>query len=122
MIMMRHLQNLLNLFMKEDLTMYKIQVYIPLESVDTIREVITQAGGGRIGNYAGCMSWWQVHSSWTSLPGAHPYDGAVGETTETDEYILQCRVDDAHLSTVLSAIREAHPYEEPVIDVVKLWK
>lgn len=54
--------------------MYKIQVYIPLESVDTIREVITQAGGGRIGNYAGCMSWWQVHSSWTSLPGAHPYD------------------------------------------------
>ena len=60
MIMMRrpllNLQNLLNLFMKEDLTMYKIQVYIPLESVDTIREVITKAGGGRIGNYAGCMS------------------------------------------------------------------
>ena len=70
MIMMR--RPLLNLFMKEDLTMYKIQVYIPLESVDTIREVITQAGGGRIGNYAGCMSWWQVHSSWTSLPGDTP--------------------------------------------------
>ena len=46
----------------------------------------------------------------------------LGETTETDEYILQCRVDDAHLSAVLAAIRDAHPYEEPVIDVVKLWK
>ncbi len=100
--------------------MYKIQVYLPLESMESIRAAIEGAGGGRIGNYGGCMSWWQVHSSWITLPGAHPYNGVVGERTEADEYVLQCRVDETHLSAVLSAIKKAHPYDEPVIDVVKL--
>ncbi len=100
--------------------MYKIQVYLPLESIDPIREAIKKAGGGRIGNYAGCMSWWQVHSAWTTLEGANPYNGTIGEETEEDEYILQCRVDESHLRDVICTIKVVHPYEEPVIDVVKL--
>ena len=100
--------------------MYKLQVYLPFEALDAVREAITENGGGQIGNYAGCMSWWQVHSAWTTLDGAHPYHGTVGEETEEDEYILQCRVDDAHIYAVVRAIKAVHPYEEPVIDVVRL--
>ena len=100
--------------------MYKIQVYLPFEAIDTIRDAIKEAGGGRIGNYAGCMSWWQVHSAWTTLEGANPYNGTIGEETEEDEYILQCRVDNGHIYDVIHAIKQVHPYEEPVIDVVKL--
>ena len=100
--------------------MYKIQVYLPLESLYPIREAIEKAGGGRIGNYGGCMSWWAVRSSWLTLPGANPYNGTVGERTEAEEYILQCRVDEAHLDAVVSAIKKAHPYDEPVVDIVKL--
>lgn len=105
---------------KEFFTMYKIQVYFPFESLDAIRQAITENGGGQIGNYTGCMSWWQVHSAWTPEEGAHPYEGEVGETTEEDEYILQCHVSEAYIHDVIRAIKEVHPYEEPVIDVVKL--
>ena len=39
---------------------------------------------------------------------------------EAEEYILQCRVDEAHIEPVVRAIKKAHPYEEPVVDVVRL--
>lgn len=100
--------------------MYKIQVYLPPEALCRIRKAIEQAGGGRIGNYAGCMSWWKVRSSWITLEGAHPYNGKTGERTEAEEYILQCRVDEDHVEEVIAAVKKAHPYEEPVVDVVRL--
>ena len=100
--------------------MYKIQVYLPPESLQAVRKAVEEASGGKIGNYEGCMSWWKVRSSWITMDGAHPYRGAVGERSEEEEYILQCRVDSAHLTGLLEAIRKVHPYEEPVVDVVKL--
>ena len=100
--------------------MYKIQVYLPPESLRKIRKAVEQAGGGKIGNYEGCMSWWKVRSSWITMDGAHPYNGKAGERTEAEEYILQCRVDEAQVDEVISAIKKAHPYEEPVVDVVRL--
>ena len=100
--------------------MYKIQVYLPPEALRKVRKAIEKAGGGKIGNYEGCMSWWNVRSSWITMDGAHPYNGKVGERTEAAEYILQCRVDDDHLAGVMAAIKKVHPYEEPVVDVVKL--
>lgn len=60
--------------------MYKIQVYLPPESLRKIRKAVEQAGGGKIGNYEGCMSWWKVRSSWVTMDGAHPYHGEVGGT------------------------------------------
>ena len=106
-------------FIKEDF-MYKIQVYLPEEALEKVRKSIEDHGGGVIGNYRGCMSWWKVRSSWISMDGAHPYNGKVGERTEDDEYILQCRVDEDHLRSVVEAVKKAHPYEEPVVDVVRL--
>ena len=100
--------------------MYKIQVYLPPEALRKIRKAIEKAGGGKIGNYEGCMSWWKVRSSWITMDGAHPYNGKAGERTEAEEYILQCRVDEAQVDEVISAIKKAHPYKEPVVDVVKL--
>lgn len=100
--------------------MYKIQVYLPEEALETVRKTIEEKGGGIIGNYRGCMSWWKVTSSWITMEGAHPYNGEVGKRTEEEEYILQCRVDEDHLKTVVEAIKKVHPYEEPVVDVVEL--
>ena len=100
--------------------MYKLQVYLPTEALRQVRKAIEKAGGGKVGNYTGCMSWWKVHSMWRSGDEAHPYMGEAGKRTETNEYILQCRVDEDHIHQVVEAIREVHPYEEPVIDVVRL--
>jgi hypothetical protein len=100
--------------------MYKVQVYLPIEALEDVKKAVETAGGGHIGNYAGCMSWWKVRSAWTTLEGAHPYYGIVGQRSESEEIILQFRCDEEHIHAVLDGIYKVHPYEEPVIDVVKL--
>ena len=48
--------------------------------------------------------------------------GSVGEVCTAPELRVEavCRAADAE--RVLAAVRRAHPYEEPVINVIPLWK
>lgn len=51
---------------------YKVQVYLPPEALYDIRDAVVKAGGGVIGNYSGCMSWWEVQSTTsTSIIHSH---------------------------------------------------
>ena len=43
---------------------YKIEVYLPIESLDSIRNALYEMGLGRVGDYEDCMSWYEVNSSW----------------------------------------------------------
>ena len=81
---------------------YKVQVYLPPEALYDIRDAVVKAGGGVIGNYSGCMSWWEVQSCWRSEEGAVPYN------------------DEAHIRAAVNRIKEVHPYERPVINVFLL--
>ena len=99
---------------------YKVQVYLPPEALYDIRDAVVKAGGGVIGSYSGCMSWWEVQSCWKSEKGAVPYNGEVGELTEGTEFLLEFRCDEAHIRAAVNRIKEVHPYERPVINVFLL--
>ena len=99
---------------------YKVQVYLPPEALYDIRAAVVKAGGGVIGNYSGCMSWWEVQSCWRSEEGAVPYNGEVGELTEGTEFLLEFRCDEAHIRAAVNRIKEVHPYERPAINVFLL--
>ena len=99
---------------------YKVQVYLPPEALYDIRDAVVKAGGGVIGNYSGCMSWWEVQSCWRSEEGAVPYNGEVGELTEGTVFLLEFRCDEAHIRAAVNRIKEVHPYERPVINVFLL--
>ena len=51
------------------------------------------------------------------LENARPAIGSVELLEEVDEEKIEVVVVEEHLSAVLSAVREAHPYEEPAIQV-----
>ena len=51
------------------------------------------------------------------LENARPAIGSVDVLEEVDEEKIEVVVVEEHLSAVLTAVREAHPYEEPVIQV-----
>ena len=59
--------------------MKKIVVTVPVESADNVRQVIGEAGGGKIGNYSFCS--FSVRGIGRFLPGegAHPAIGEVGK-------------------------------------------
>jgi hypothetical protein len=97
--------------------MKKIVVTVPVGDADTLRRAMGEAGAGKIGNYTYCS--FSVLGTGRFLPGegAHPAIGKVGDLETVDEERIEVSCDDALVERVVAAIRAAHPYEEPVIDL-----
>jgi hypothetical protein len=85
-----------------------------------LRDVIGNAGGGKVGNYTHCS--FTVKGTGRFIPqnGAHPAIGTVGKPEEVVEERIEVNCDETTLEPVLKAIRDNHPYEEPAIDVYPL--
>ena len=98
----------------------KIFVTIPPENVDEVRKAVCDAGAGIIGNYTYCTS--STKSIGTFIPNdnANPYIGENNKLEFVEEEKLEFICDINQVSKVLSKLREAHPYEEPAIDIVPL--
>jgi len=100
--------------------MYKIVVFVPTEHTDELRQAIGDAGGGKIGNYSHCSFSSRGIGRFKPLKCAHPAVGEVGKLEEVEEERIEFVCAEKALEGVLAAIRKAHPYEEPAVDVWKL--
>lgn len=100
--------------------MYKIVVFIPVENADNLRQVIGEAGGGKIGNYSHANFSTRGIGRFKPLEGAKPAIGEVEKLEEVEEERIEFVCADELLKSVLAAIRKAHPYEEPAIEVWRL--
>ena len=100
----------------------KLEIFIPESHLNLLRETLIQCDAGHIGNYDACMSYSHVVGTWRPLKGTHPYIGTEGEIIEEPEIKAEvtCRVSD--VDEIIAAIKEIHPYEEPVINAVPLMR
>lgn len=101
-------------------SMYKLVIFVPQGAVDLVREAMSDAGAGMIGNYTHCSFQTPGIGTYMPMPGAQPYAGSVGELALADEIRMEVLVPESALSDVISAMREAHPYEEVAFDVYPL--
>jgi hypothetical protein len=100
--------------------MYKLGFYVPPSHLEPVKAALFAAGAGRIGNYDSCA--WQTlgRGQYRPLPGSQPYQGQTGVVETLEEYRVELVCADELITTVVQALRAAHPYEEPAFDVVKL--
>ena len=75
-----------------------------------------------IGNYRGCLSWSRVTGSWIPEEGTDPAAGrkTIGERAIEPEIKIEVIVRDENLESVMKEIIKVHPYEEPLINVIRL--
>jgi hypothetical protein len=98
----------------------KIVVFVPIAYADKVREAMANSGAGKIGNYS--------HASFSSrgigrfkpLSGANPTIGKIGHLEEVEEERIEVICLSEIVRDVIQAIKEAHPYEEPAIDIYTL--
>lgn len=100
--------------------LYKLVVMLPPEALEGVERALSLSGAGRLGAYDHCSFRTSGIGCFRPLEGANPYSGIVGEIHRSDEFALQVLVPQEHLSAVLKALYEAHPYEEPAFDIIPL--
>lgn len=100
--------------------MVKIVVTVPANDAEKLMNAIGQTEAGKQGNYDFCSFSTKGVGRFRSLEGSHPTIGEVGKLEEVDEERIEVICPKEKLSEVVTAIKTAHPYEEPAIDVYPL--
>lgn len=100
--------------------MYKLCVFVPESHLDPVKQALFDAGAGRIGDYDSCC--WQVAGEGQFRPrvGADPFIGTIGAVEAVVEYKIELVCDDDLIRKAVSAMKAAHPYEEPAYQVWRL--
>jgi len=101
-----------------DETLYKLAVFVPEDAFDAVRHALADAGAGRIGDYEACA--FAVEGTGFFKPGTDtdPHIGeAGGEIESAEERKLEVEVARWKLGAVMTALDEAHPYEEVAYDL-----
>lgn len=100
--------------------MYKMSVTVPAAAADAVRSAMTDAGAGAFGLYDNCTFSSAGRGTFRPLPGANPALGTPGQTEEVAEIRIEALVGVSRLAAVQKAVRLAHPYEVPAVDVWEL--
>ncbi len=99
----------------------KIVVFTPACDLSAVRSAAWDAGAGRIGaGYDHCSFAVEGEGTFRPLEGSNPTLGEQGRDEHADEHRLELITPSSRVPAVLAAIREAHSYEEPAIDVLSL--
>ena len=100
---------------------FKVTVTVPSSHAGAVREAMGNAGAGRIGNYSHCSFTVKGIGRFRPEKGADPFIGKEGVLEEVEEEFIEVNCSKENLEAVVRAIRKAHPYEEPVIDIYPLY-
>lgn len=95
----------------------KVAAFVPTSHAEAVRDAMTQAGAGQLGDYSACTFSTPGQGTFQPEEGAHPFLGQVGQLERADEVRLEMICPPECLDRVVAAMREAHPYELPAYDV-----
>lgn len=106
--------------MNINISKVKIFVTIPAENVSDVRNAVCAAEAGVIGNYTYCTSSTKLTGTFIPNNNANPYIGENNKLEFVEEEKLEFVCDIDKVKTVITKLREVHPYEEPAIDIIPL--
>ncbi len=106
----------------DDFACCKLEIFIPETHLEALRQALLEVGAGHIGNYDGCLSYSPVTSCWRPLAGTSPYLGSVGRFSIEPELKVEVACRREQVDETVEAVKRIHPYEEPVIHVIPLYR
>jgi len=94
----------------------KLVMFVPGSYAEKVRQAMFSAGAGHIGNYDSCSFNITGNGTFRALEGTNPFVGSLGELHTEPEVRIETIVPAWLESTVLSAAKNVHPYEEVAWD------
>lgn len=99
---------------------FSLIFFVPPDHRESVLEALFAAGAGRLGSYERCAFVSSGEGRFRPIKGASPAIGAIGADERVVEDRVECLVADAAVKAAISALRSAHPYEEPAIYLLRL--
>lgn len=99
----------------------KLVVFVPVEALAKVANAVFAAGAGHIGNYQKCGFHGEGTGTFLPMRGAKPAVGRRGKFETVQEMRFETIVPVEKLDAVVAAMKEAHPYETPAFDILKLF-
>ena len=99
---------------------YKLIFFVPEQDKEAVKGAIFSTGAGTLGEYSHCC--WEVAGRGQFMPSteANPHLGTKQELSFVAEYRVEVLCSHNQVVAAIAALKEAHPYEEPAFEVVKL--
>lgn len=90
----------------------KLTTFVPTSQTQDVLDALFATGAGQIGNYKNCS--FRTEGVGTFLPtgSANPIIGKIGQNEEVSETRIEVVFDGFLERKILTALRQAHPYEE----------
>ena len=89
----------------------KLEIFIPETHISQLQKALQSVDAGH-----------KVTSYWRPLDGTSPYIGNVGEISCEPEVKVEVTVFTEKVDETIQAIKEVHPYEEPVINALPIYR
>ncbi len=95
----------------------KLVVFVPEKHLDPVRQALSQAGAGQIGNYDSCTFATRGEGTFRGKDGSKPFLGKPGKLEKAQEFRLETIFPKGLQQSILQTLRETHPYEEIAYDL-----
>ncbi len=98
----------------------KLVVFVPVDSKEQVMKALFAEGAGTIGNYSQCSFSSSGEGTFYGSSETKPAIGRKETFTRVEEAKVEVAVENWKLAAVVSALKNAHPYEEPAFDIYPL--
>jgi hypothetical protein len=98
----------------------KLVTFCPVDQADTVRESIFKAGAGHIGHYDKCSFNISGEGTFRGSEDTNPFAGKKGELHHEKEVRIETIYPVYLENAIVSALLQAHPYEEVAYDLYPL--
>jgi hypothetical protein len=95
----------------------KLVVFVPVSHAEIVRQVLGEAGAGKMGNYDFCSFSSRGTGRFHGNENSNPAIGKAGEFEEVEEERIEVIVPRKILKEVIEKMKTVHPYEEVAFDV-----
>ncbi len=98
----------------------KIVCFVPESHADAVRQALSDAGAGVIGEYSRCSFNVAGTGTFRGSEASNPAIGKAGQYETVAEIRIEMDCPTARLGDAVSRLRAVHPYEEPAFDIYPL--
>ncbi len=98
-------------------TQCKLVTFVPEKEVEKVSKALFEAGAGRIGKYSSCSFLTNGTGTFFGEEGTDPAVGQSGRLEHVQEVRLETVIPICSMSSIVRALRQSHPYEEPAYDL-----